>query len=84
MARCAENPITGEAKVEIISTYDGSQALARPEKVMIQDFTPVGDIIMNESAAAGLHRRLSVKHGSDEDSTPEVLIQEVQTALPGS
>ena len=75
------NIVTGEAKVEIISTYDGSEALAKPEKVMIQDFTPIGDIIMDKSAAARLHRRLSLKHGSDEDSTPEVLIQQVQAAF---
>ena len=75
------NIVTGEAKVEMISTYNGAEALAKPEKVMIQDFTPVGDIIMDESAAARLHRRLSLKHGSDEDSTPEVLTQQVQAAF---
>ena len=77
----AGNIVTGEAKVEIVSTYNGSETLAKPEKVMIQDFTPVGDIIMDESAAARLHRRLSLKHGSDEDSTPEVLTQQVQAAF---
>ena len=65
----------------MISTYDGSEALAKPEKAMIQDFTPVGDIIMDESAAARLRRRLSLKHGSDEDSTPQVLTQQVQPAF---
>jgi hypothetical protein len=74
----AGNVVTGEAKVEIISTYKGSETLPKPEKVMIEDFTPVGDIIMDESAAARLHRRLSQRHGSDEDSTPEILIQQVQ------
>lgn len=75
------NIVTGEAKVENINTYNGSEDLAKPEKVMVQDFTPVGDIIMDESAAARLHRRLSLKHGSDEDSTPEVLTQQVQAAF---
>ena len=77
----AGNIVTGEAKVEIVSTYNGSENLAKPEKVMIQDFTPVGDIIMDESAAARLHRRLSLKRGSDEDSTPEVLTRQVQAAF---
>jgi len=75
------NIVTGEAKVEMISTYNGCEALAKPEKIMIQDFTPVGDIVVDESAAARLHRRLSLKHGSDEDSTPEVLTQQVQAAF---
>ena len=75
------NIVTGEAKAEILSKYNGSEVLAKPEKVMIQDFTPVGDIIMDESAAGRLHRRLSQKHGSDEDSTPEVLVQQVQSAF---
>jgi hypothetical protein len=60
----AGNIVTGEAKVEIISTYNDSETVAKPEKVMNQEFTPVGDIIMDESAAARLHRRLSLKHGS--------------------
>jgi hypothetical protein len=75
------NIVTGEAKVEIVSTYNGSETLAKPEKVVIRDFTPVGDIIMDESAAARLHRRLSLKHGSDEDSTLEFLTQQVQAAF---
>src|SRR4030095_8008673 len=45
------NIVTGEAKVEMISTYNGCEALAKPEKIMIQDFTPVGDIVVDESAA---------------------------------
>jgi hypothetical protein len=65
----------------MISTYNGCEALAKPEKIMIQDFTPVGDIVVDESAAARLHRRLSLKHGSDEDSTPEVLTQQVRAAF---
>src|SRR5262249_24919760 len=77
----AGNIVTGEAKVEIISSYNGSTTLAKPEKVVMQDFTQVGDITTDESAAARLHRRLSLLHGSDEDSTPEVLTQQVQAGF---
>lgn len=77
----AGNIVTGEAKAEIIRSYSGSEILAKPEKVVIQDFTPVGDIITDESTAARLHRRLSLRHGSDEDSTPEVLTQQVQASF---
>ena len=74
----AGNIVTGEAKVNLISSYSGSQVLPKPERVIIQDFTPVGDIITDESVAARLHRDLSLRHRSDEDSTPEVLTQQVQ------
>jgi len=74
----AGNIVTREAKVKIIRSYIGPESLAKPEKVVIQDFTPVGQIITDESAAAQLHRRLSLLHGSDEDSTPEILTQQVQ------
>ncbi len=74
----AGNVVTGEAKVKIIRSYTGTQSLAKPEKVVIKDFAPVGDIITDESAAAQIHRRLSLLHGSDEDSTPEILTQQVQ------
>jgi uncharacterized protein DUF4410 len=77
----AGNVVTGEAKVTIISSYSGSATLPKPEKILIQDFTPVGDIATDESAAARLHRHISLRHGSDEDSTPEVLTQRVQDSF---
>src|SRR5258708_40226370 len=77
----AGNIVTGEAKVKIIRKYTGPESLAKPKKVVIQDFTPVGEIITDESAAAQLHRRLSLRHGSDEDSTPDVLTQQVQASF---
>jgi len=77
----AGNIVTGEAKVEIISSYSGSEILTKPEKIVIQDFTPVGDITTDESAAARVHRHLSQLHGSDEDSTPEVFTQQVQSSF---
>jgi hypothetical protein len=77
----AGNIVTGEAKVEIVNSYTGSPTLPKPEKVVIQDFAPVGDIITDKSAAARLHRRLSLRHGSDEDSTPDVLTQQVQAVF---
>lgn len=77
----AGNVVTGEAKVTIVSSYSGRATLAKPEKILIQDFTPVGDIVTDESAAARLHRHLALRRGSDEDSTPEVLTQQVQDSF---
>ena len=75
------NIVTGEAKVDIISSYTGTEVLPKPQQVVIQDFTTVGNVITDESAAARLHRHLSLRHGSDEDSTPEVLTQQVQASF---
>jgi hypothetical protein len=75
------NIVTGEATIKIIRSYTDPESLPKPEKVVIQDFTPVGQIITDESAAAQLHRRLSLLHGSDEDSTPDVLTQQVQASF---
>jgi hypothetical protein len=75
------NIVTGEAKAEIIRSYSDSEVLPTPVKVVIQDFASVGDIITDESTAARVHRRLSLRHGSDEDSTPEVLTQQVQASF---
>lgn len=77
----AGNIVTGKAKVEVISSYTGSERLPKPQIVIIQDFALVGDVITDESAAARLHRHLSLRHGSDEDSTPEVLIEQVQASF---
>ena len=77
----AGNIVTGKAKVDLISSYTGSEPLPRPESVMIQDFTLVGDVITDESVAGRLHRNLQRLHGSDEDSTLEVLIQQIQSSF---
>jgi len=77
----AGNIVTGKAKVDLISSYSGSEALPKPQSVIIQDFTLAGDVITDESAAARLHRHLSLLRGPDEDSTPEVLAQQVQTSF---
>ena len=77
----AGNVVTGKARVELISSYSGVAPLPKPQSVIIQDFTLAGDVITDESTAARLHRHLSLRHGSDEDSTPEVLTQQVQASF---
>jgi len=75
------NVLTGEAKVEIIRSYGGSERLPKPEKVFIHDFALVGDIIMDDSLAARLKNRSILRHGSDEDLTPEGLARQVQVSF---
>lgn len=76
------NILTGEAKVEIIKSYSGSELLPKPEMVVIKDLAvPAEAITTDESVAAQLHRKRMLRRGSDEDSTPEVLTQQVQASF---
>ena len=52
----AKKLLVGDSKVEVISKYQG-EALPKPEKVVIFDFTVPDDVIsVDESPAAKLHR----------------------------
>ena len=49
---------------------------------MIQDFAvPSRQIKTDESIAGQLHRTVKLRHGVDEDSSPQVLTQQVQAAF---
>ena len=76
------NILTGEAKVEIIKSYTGSELLPKPEMVVINDFVvPAEAVTTDESVAAQLHRKMMLRRGSDEDSAPEILTQLVQAGF---
>lgn len=78
----AGNILTGEVKANVLQRYSASDPLPKPDSVLISDFTvPVGDITIDESVAGELHRRLMLLQGVDEDSSPEVLAQRVQTVF---
>ena len=72
------NILTGDVKADVLQRYSGPGVLPKPDKVLIHDFTvPVGGITTDESIAGQLHRRIMLRHGVDEDSSPEALAQEV-------
>jgi hypothetical protein len=76
------NILIGDAKAEIVRRYSGSETLPRPERVLIHDFVvPVDGVSTDESIAGRLHRDMMLRHGVDEDSTPETLARRVQTAF---
>ena len=78
----AGNILIGDVKADVLQRYGGPEALPKPNRVLIRDFTvPVDDITLDESVAGELHRRLMLRLGADEDSSPEVLAQRVQTAF---
>lgn len=72
------NVLSGDARVEILRSYSGSEILLKPERVVIQNFTTVGEVVMDDSLATRLHQHSLLRHGSAEDSTPEALIRKVQ------
>jgi hypothetical protein len=75
------NVLSGDAKVEVLHSYSGSDTLLKPERVVIQDFTTVGDVVMDDSMATRLHQHSLLRRGSDEDATPEALIRKVQDSF---
>jgi len=76
------NILTGNVKADVLQRYSGPGVLPKPDKVLIHDLAvPVRAITTDESIAARLHRRIMLRHGVDEDSSPEVLAQQVQAAF---
>jgi 3',5'-cyclic AMP phosphodiesterase CpdA len=72
---------TGDAKLVVADHYSGA-ALPQPARVVIADFVvPAGDITVDDSLSARLHRRLMAHFGKDDDSSPEILAQHVQAAF---
>jgi hypothetical protein len=70
------NALTGVARAELLHSYRGSEILPKPERVMIQDFTRVGAVVMDDD-----HRYSLFRHGSDEEATPEALIRQIQDSF---
>jgi galactitol-specific phosphotransferase system IIB component len=78
----AGNILSGDVKAEVLKRYSGLGALPKPDKILIQDFAvPAGETTTDESIAARLHRTVMLRHGVDEDSSPQVLAQQLQAAF---
>ena len=76
------NFLTGSAKVESIEPNSKEQIVPKPDRVVIHDFTVrTGNVTLDQSIAGILRRHRLLRHGNDEDSTPQVLAQHVQAAF---
>ena len=76
------NILSGDVKAEVVKRYSGPGALPKPDKILIQDFAvPARETTTDESIAARLHRTVMLRHGVDEDSSPQVLAQQLQAAF---
>jgi|HubBroStandDraft_5_1064220.scaffolds.fasta_scaffold309035_1 hypothetical protein len=76
------NFYTGSAKVEAVEHGGSGQIVPKPAGVVIHDFAVrTSDVTLDDSVAGRLRRDRLLRHGTDEDSTPEVLARHVQTAF---
>jgi len=79
------NILSGDVKAEVLKRYSGTATLPKPEDVVIHDFgVPVGATQTDESPAGRLHRDIKLRHGGQEDSSPEALARQVQAAFAKS
>jgi hypothetical protein len=75
----AKKLLVGDTKVEIIAKYQG-EALPKPDKALIHDFTvPSSVISVDESPAARLHRRPRVEGAAA--NSPEAVAQQVRASF---
>jgi hypothetical protein len=78
----AGNFLTGSAKADVLKHYSGPAVLPKPERILVCDFTvPGADVTTDKSIAGELHRRIMVRDGVNEDSSPQALAHQVQAAF---
>jgi hypothetical protein len=76
------NLLTGVVKASPVQHDDGPALLPKPEMIVIRDFSlPVAAVTTDKSVAGQIHRDILLRHGVDEDSSPEALSQRVQAAF---
>src|SRR5215467_819319 len=75
------NILQGQAKANVLKQYSGNQALPKPDRILIHDFAVPVDVSTDKSVAGQLHRTIMLRHGVDEDSSPEALTKRVQAAF---
>lgn len=76
------NFLTGGATVEVVEHDGAAQVVPKPERVVIHDFAVRIDAVTLDNSIAGrLHRDRLMRHGTDEDSTPDVLAKHVRSVF---
>src|SRR5262249_42402702 len=76
------NILSGDVKTKVTKRYSGTATLPKPENVVIHEFAlPVGATQTDKSPAGRLHRDIKLRHGVQEDSSPEALARQVQVAF---
>jgi hypothetical protein len=78
----AENVVVGDARVETLSSYTGTDSLPKPDKLLVYDFiVPPGVVTPDESLAARFHREHTLLRGGDDESSPEAVARQVQAGF---
>jgi len=76
------NFLTGGATVEVVEHDGAAQVVPKPERVVIHDFAVRIDAVTLDNSIAGrLHRDRLMRHGTDEDSTPDLLAKHVRSVF---
>ena len=78
------NVISGDAMVQVLHAYSGSESLPKPDRIVIQDFIAVGDIVIDDSLAARLRERSILHPGSANDADPNAVIRKAQDSFAKS
>ncbi len=74
------NVMTGNAKVVILRSYGSPDTLPKPDRILIQDFTTAGDIVMDASVASRLQQH-HLLHGKGEDNPADAVVRSVQDSF---
>jgi hypothetical protein len=72
----------GKTNTVVVASYQGTDALPKPEKTVVYDFAvPLDAVAMDESLTAQMHRRRMMRRGADADYSPEAVARQVQAAF---
>jgi len=84
LSACAsQNAMTGEAKIERVSSYQGG-VLPKPDQVLVRDFRMAPEVItIDDSMSARLHSHLNLLTGAGEgdQSSSQAVAQQVQATF---
>jgi len=72
--------VTGRAKLQLLYRYDTSHVLPKPDRVVIQDFSTEGEVVMTQYRFHHHFHHL-LHPESDQDASPEELMQHVQDSF---
>jgi hypothetical protein len=74
--------LSGKTETIFIASYQGTDPLPKPRKIVVYDFAVPSDCIaMDDSVSAQMHRRRMMRRGADADYSPGAVARQVQAAF---
>ncbi len=72
----------GKTNTVVISSYQGTDSLPKPNRIVIYDFAvPLDSVAIDDSLGARLHQRRLLRPASEADVSPEAVARRVQAAF---